>query len=709
MALGEDVVLHGELVGVLEVAQLALLRRLGKVRVGTHRLGHGQLGLLLLGASVLEPDLHDPLGQSDLFAQQLAFRHGGRLVVHEEELHHLHLQAGHLRAVPLLHVRLGHGVGGGGLGRRGAAAHVSLVLAVVELRVGLRVRVLVAVVALAVKLAVGFLDEAGRRRLRPVVVVVVVAAAAAAEVQAAVEAEVETAVQIAECCGLVALAARLLRAAVGVGLVRAGLHRQAEVQGRFVVGGGGGWRGRGSLLCRFAVAGGGGGDGLRGAAGLGGGREGVAAQLRDVLLVGILVEMLHGHLDGVRGHGGRVAEGEVGGGHEREVGLHTAGAEQLAEVGGYGAGLVAAGGGGQAVRGLWRLHGRVRDGVHVDLPLGHFLRVLGGQVRLQSGLGAEERSAEGTTLVDELLVRAVLALALPGPRVLEPHLHHPLLETHLLGDGLQLLAAGVAVQLVLLVQVVQLLRQDGGPQALVARLVVAPLLLQRFQLALVGVGGVGGHGGGSDGGGGGQRRRGHQSLAVLLLGQRLQHAEGGGGGEGREEAWGAGVVDLLVVLPLVDAVEGGVALVAAEGVAEGGRGGALFVRAHGQVEGVVGQARVVQRRAAGQAIVVGGGRQRLVVVVLRQTRPFLVFDQLVVLLEHGTAFLAQVVEAGRSLERGPAALLRLRSRLVLVDLSGFLARVLEPDHDDPGAEVQNLGKVVQLVVLGVGVLLKVLL
>ena len=51
---------------------------------------------------------------------------------------------------------------------------------------------------------------------------------------------------------------------------------------------------------------------------------------------------------------------------------------------------------------------------------------------------------------------------------LEPDLDDPLAQPHLGGDLLEHLAAGVALLLVLLVQVVQLLGQDRRPQPLVA-------------------------------------------------------------------------------------------------------------------------------------------------------------------------------------------------------------------------------------------------
>ena len=93
-------------------------------------------------------------------------------------------------------------------------------------------------------------------------------------------------------------------------------------------------------------------------------------------------------------------------------------------------------------------------------------------MRLERRLGAEQRAAERTALVDDLLVRAVLTLALARARVLEPHLHDALLQAHVISDGFELLAAWVAVDLVLLVEVVELLGQYRRAHALVGVLLV---------------------------------------------------------------------------------------------------------------------------------------------------------------------------------------------------------------------------------------------
>ena len=69
---------------------------------------------------------------------------------------------------------------------------------------------------------------------------------------------------------------------------------------------------------------------------------------------------------------------------------------------------------------------------------------------------------------------------------LEPDLDDPLAQPHLCGDLLEHLAAGVALLLVLLVQVVQLLGQDRRPQPLVPVAAAALEEVLVVQLAVVG-------------------------------------------------------------------------------------------------------------------------------------------------------------------------------------------------------------------------------
>uniref|UniRef100_A0A0E9SZG0 Uncharacterized protein n=1 Tax=Anguilla anguilla TaxID=7936 RepID=A0A0E9SZG0_ANGAN len=65
-------------------------------------LGHAELGLLLLGAGVLEPHLDHPLREADVVAEDLALQHGGSPVVVETGLQQFELEIGHLRSETLL-------------------------------------------------------------------------------------------------------------------------------------------------------------------------------------------------------------------------------------------------------------------------------------------------------------------------------------------------------------------------------------------------------------------------------------------------------------------------------------------------------------------------------------------------------------------------------------------------------------------------------
>ena len=87
----------------------------------------------------------------------------------------------------------------------------------------------------------------------------------------------------------------------------------------------------------------------------------------------------------------------------------------------------------------------------------------------------------------------------------------------------------------------------------------------------------------------------------------------------------------------------------------------------------------------------------------------LVPDQLVVALEDQQALLALIVETRCAGEPTGTFVVGVQTRLVLVDLSRLLSRVLEPDNNHSGAEGQQLGKVFQVIILWVGVVLKELL
>ena len=93
----------------------------------------------------------------------------------------------------------------------------------------------------------------------------------------------------------------------------------------------------------------------------------------------------------------------------------------------------------------------------------------------------------------------------------------------------------------------------------------------------------------------------------------------------------------------------------------------------------------------------------------------LVADELIIALEDKQALLALVV-AACSLGEPPALFVGsssswrlINGRLVLIDLPCLLPGVLEPDNDDPRAQSKELGKIFQVVILGVGVVFKELL
>lgn len=69
--------------------------------------------------------------------------------------------------------------------------------------------------------------------------------------------------------------------------------------------------------------------------------------------------------------------------------------------------------------------------------------------------------------MDCLLVSPELAFAFAGSSILEPNLHHSLLEPDVSRDRFQHLPTGVRLLLVLLVEEVELLRKDGRAQSFV--------------------------------------------------------------------------------------------------------------------------------------------------------------------------------------------------------------------------------------------------
>lgn len=69
--------------------------------------------------------------------------------------------------------------------------------------------------------------------------------------------------------------------------------------------------------------------------------------------------------------------------------------------------------------------------------------------------------------MDCLLVCPELAFAFTSSRVLEPNLHHSLLEPDISRDRFQHLPTGIRLLLVLLIEEVELLRKDGRSQSFV--------------------------------------------------------------------------------------------------------------------------------------------------------------------------------------------------------------------------------------------------
>ena len=148
------------------------------------------------------------------------------------------------------------------------------------------------------------------------------------------------------------------------------------------------------------------------------------AELVDIAAERVLVEALHVRLQDhvARRTGGGRADLARGGHQRRQPGPGRQPAERRPvqrrrrlRHGGAG--------GGKQRRRRHGVHQLVGDRVDVDVGARHLVRVLGGEVRLEGGARAEQRLAERTALVDQLLVGAVLALPLASPRVLEPYLH----------------------------------------------------------------------------------------------------------------------------------------------------------------------------------------------------------------------------------------------------------------------------------------------
>ena len=98
-------------------------------------------------------------------------------------------------------------------------------------------------------------------------------------------------------------------------------------------------------------------------------------------------------------------------------------------------------------------------------------------------------------------------------------------------------------------------------------------------------------------------------------------------------------------------------------------------------------------------------------VLLLEAVLLLVSDQLIVTLENKQTLLALVVAASSSCKTSLIFIGQwgIRWRLVLIDLSCFLASILKPDNNDSRAQSKQLWKVLQIVIFGVSIVLKELL
>ena len=108
----EQMVLRSQLRRIPDTAQFAGGRQRGAERrpdpaANALTRGLGADDLLLLGARVLEPHLHDAPRKGDLASEDLALRHGRRPVVGEDGFHHADLYARHLRPISLVRHKSG--------------------------------------------------------------------------------------------------------------------------------------------------------------------------------------------------------------------------------------------------------------------------------------------------------------------------------------------------------------------------------------------------------------------------------------------------------------------------------------------------------------------------------------------------------------------------------------------------------------------------
>lgn len=94
---------HRQTGTVLDTAKRALgLRPLVRCLVDPEVLGHAELGLFLLGASILKPHLNHPLWKSNIIAKYLTLQHSWSPVVIKAGLQYLQLKVSHLGSEALL-------------------------------------------------------------------------------------------------------------------------------------------------------------------------------------------------------------------------------------------------------------------------------------------------------------------------------------------------------------------------------------------------------------------------------------------------------------------------------------------------------------------------------------------------------------------------------------------------------------------------------
>ena len=84
-------------------------------------------------------------------------------------------------------------------------------------------------------------------------------------------------------------------------------------------------------------------------------------------------------------------------------------------------------------------------------------------------------------------------------------------------------------------------------------------------------------------------------------------------------------------------------------------------------------------------------------------------DELVVSLEHQQTLFALVIEARGPGEATRSLVIRVKARLILINLPRFLTGVLEPHYDHAGTEAEQFGQIFQIIVLGIRIVFEKLL